>query len=50
MYSSDQTNEPDTRDVVADLRGRMSETVFRRVFFAGLLLVGAHLVLKALAR
>lgn len=32
------------------LRGRLSETAFRRVFFVGLLLVGAYLALKALAR
>lgn len=28
------------------LRGRLSEVVFKRVFFAGLLLVGLHLLLK----
>ncbi len=28
------------------LRGRLSETLFKRVFFAGLLLVGLHLVIK----
>ena len=30
------------------LRGRMSEVVFKRVFFIGLLLVGLHLVVKGL--
>lgn len=30
------------------LRGRMSEAIFKRVFFIGLLLVGLHLVLKGL--
>ena len=32
------------------LRGHLSETVFRRVFFAGLLLVGLHLILKSVLR
>jgi uncharacterized membrane protein YfcA len=30
------------------LRGKLSEAVFKRVFFVGLLLVGSHLLLKGL--
>ena len=32
------------------MRGHLSESVFRRVFFVGLLLVGLHLILKAVVR